>query len=42
MISPVVDKLSTEYADENVTFYKVHCGAHSQQQQSRLRRKLPS
>jgi thioredoxin 1 len=23
MISPVVDKLSTEYADENVTFYKV-------------------
>jgi hypothetical protein len=26
MISPVVDQLSKEYADENVTFYKVDQG----------------
>ena len=40
MISPVVDKLSQEYADESVTFYKVHCGAARRQHTHLQRNKI--
>ena len=40
MISPVVDKLSQEYADESVTFYKVHCGSARRQHTHLHRNKI--